>query len=88
MNKLQDHGGSGVVTLPRDELEKDGVLDDGEIPDDQHLDVDRMGRRTWVVRIPEDDGELPELTECEIVERLAAQRALDLDARRVTRQAD
>ena len=88
MQKLQDHGGSGVVTLPRDELQKDAVLDDGEIPDEQHLDVERMGRRTYVVRIPEDDGELPELTECDFVKRLAAQRALDLDARRFVPQAD
>ncbi len=88
MQKLQNHGGSGVVTLPRDELEKDDVLDDGEIPDEQHLDVERMGYRTYVVRIPEDGGTLPELTECDFVERLAAQRALDLDARRFTPQAD
>jgi len=88
MQKLQDHGGSGVVTLPRDDLEKDDVLNDGEIPDGQHLDVERMGRRTYVVRIPDDSGTLPELTECNVVERLAAQRALDLDARRVTPQAD
>ena len=87
MQKLQNHGGSGVVTIPRDDLEKDGVLEGGDIPDGQHLDVERMGQRTYVVRIPE-AGDLPELSQCELVERLAAKRALDLGAGRSVPQAD
>jgi hypothetical protein len=87
MQKLQNHGGSGVVTIPRDDLEKDGVLEDGDLPEEQHLDVERMGRRTYVVRIPE-EGDLPELAQSELVERLAAKRALDLGAGRSVPQAD
>jgi len=52
------------------------------------LDVDRLGRRTYVVRIPEEGGDLPELAQCEVVERLAAKRALDLGVGRGTPQAD
>ncbi|SFR31174.1 hypothetical protein [Halorubrum sodomense] len=88
MQKLQNHGGSGVVTIPRDDLEKDDLLDEGELPDEQHLDVDRLGRRTYVVRIPEEGGNLPELAQCEVVERLAAKRALDLGVGRGVSQAD
>ncbi|OYR80411.1 hypothetical protein DJ84_15655 [Halorubrum ezzemoulense] len=88
MQKLQNHGGSGVVTLPRDDLEKDDLLEEGELPDEQHLDVDRLGRRTYVVRIPEAGGDLPELAQCEVVERLAAKRALDLGVGRGVPQAD
>lgn len=87
MQKLQNHGGSGVVTIPRDDLEKDGVLENDDLPDEQHLDVERMGRRTYVVRIPE-EGDLPELAQCELVERLAAKRAIDLGAGRSVPQAD
>lgn len=87
MQKLQNHGGSGVVTIPRDDLEKDDVLDGGAIPDGQHLDVERMGRRTYVVRIP-GAGDLPELAQSELVERLAAKRALDISAGRSGTQAD
>jgi hypothetical protein len=87
MQKLQNHGGSGVVTLPRDDLQKDDVLVEGDIPDGQHVDVSRMGHRTYVVRIP-DDGDLPELENTALVERLAAQRALNFEANRSTPQTD
>ena len=88
MQKLQNHGGSGVVTIPRDDLEKDGLLEEGELPDEQHLDVNRLGHRAYVVRIPEEDGDLPELAQCEVVERLAAKRALDLSVGQGVSQAD
>jgi hypothetical protein len=75
MQKLRDDNGSGLVTIPKDFLERDDVFDDGEVPEQQNLTVDRLGERTYVVRLV-DDGHYPELTECEEIERLAAQRIL------------
>lgn len=87
MQKLQNHGGSGVVTVPKSYLERDDVLVDGELPDEQRLTVDRLGRRTYVVRLT-DEGSLPDLLECEVVERLAAQRLLNQNAFGEPRCAD
>ncbi|WP_053946694.1 hypothetical protein [Halolamina sediminis] len=79
MQKLRTDGSSGLVTIPRAFLEKDGVLDDGEVPDEQQVDVERLGERAYLVRVAE-DGSLPDPQECEVVERLAAQRILNEDA--------
>ena len=77
MQKLQNRNGSGVVTIPKDDLERDGLLtEDGEVAE-KHLTVDRLGERAYVVRVC--DGDVPELAECEAVRRLAAERILDED---------
>lgn len=81
MRTLQNHSGSGVVTLPKDDLAKDDLLEDGDVAGGQPADVDRIGRRTYVLRFPEaGESDLPELTECALINRLAAERAIDLNA--------
>jgi len=88
MQKLRGDGGSGMSTIPKKYLERDGVLDeDGELPEEQRLTVDRLGRRTYLVRLT-DDGEIPELHECEAVRRAAAERVLSQDAYGQARRAD
>lgn len=88
MRKLRDDGGSGLVTIPKKYLERDDVLDeDGTVPEEQRLTVDRLGRRAYLVRLT-DDGSLPELHECEAVRRVAAQRVLEEDAYGQRRRAD
>lgn len=80
MQSLQDKSGSGVVTIPKDYLERDDVLKPtGELPDEQNLSVERLGRRVYVVRLPE-RGTLPDLENCEFVERLAAHRLMNQNA--------
>ncbi|SHG77957.1 hypothetical protein [Halobaculum gomorrense] len=87
MQTLQRRSGSGLVTLPKDGLERDGVLDDGEIPEQQNLVVDRLGRRVYLIRLV-DDGIVPDAEETEVVERLAAQRLMQQDAFGRTQTAD
>ncbi|MFC7096061.1 hypothetical protein [Halobaculum marinum] len=80
MQTLQRRSGSGLVTLPKKGLERDDVLtEDGEIPEQQNLVVDRLGRRVYLVRLV-DDARVPDAEETEVVERLAAQRLLQQDA--------
>ncbi len=62
LRKLVDCDGTPRVTLDKGELDLDGVLDDGEIPTDQHMHVQRLGRGVYVVRAIDDDG-IPELPE-------------------------
>lgn len=76
MQKLRNDSGSGLVTIPKGFLEQDDVLDGDDVPTELQLRVERLGRRAYVVRLC-DDGRLPELHECEEIERLAAQRMLD-----------
>ncbi|GGK64644.1 hypothetical protein [Haloarcula sebkhae] len=77
MQKLQNRSGSGLVTLPKDFLERDGLLDSDGEPDEAHLTVDRLDERAYVVRVC--DGDVPELSECEAIQRLAAERIVDED---------
>ncbi|GCF13240.1 hypothetical protein Harman_11750 [Haloarcula mannanilytica] len=77
MQKLQNRSGSGLVTLPKDFLERDGLLNSDGDPDEAHLTVDRLGERAYVVRVC--DGDVPELSECEAIQRLAAERMVDED---------
>lgn len=72
MQTLQDKSGSGVVTIPRGDLDRDDILVDGDVPDEQCVDVERLGRRAYVVRFPE-NGQLPELAESPLLQRIAAQ---------------
>jgi len=76
MQKLQNRDGSGVVTIPKDDLERDGLLDGNE-PSEHHLTVDRLGERAYLVRVC--DGDIPEVADCEVVRRIAAERILDED---------
>jgi len=87
MQKLRTDGSSGLVTIPRAFLEKDDVLDDGEVPNERQVDVERLGERAYLVRVA-DDGMLPDPQECEVVERLAAQRILNEDAYGRQQRAD
>lgn len=74
MQILQDLDGTGVVTIPKGYLDDDGLLtEDGDIPDGQCVDVGRLDRRTYVVRFPEEHGDLPELAETSAIRRIAAQ---------------
>ncbi|MFC7077874.1 hypothetical protein [Haloarcula halophila] len=77
MQKLLNRQGSGMVTLPKPKLERDGLVDDdGEIVE-SHLAIERLGERVYAIRIC--DGDIPELSECEEIRRLAAERLLDQD---------
>ncbi|WP_254271101.1 hypothetical protein [Haloarcula marina] len=77
MQKLQNRNGSGVVTVPKSFLDRDGLLDEDGEPDESHLMVERLGERAYVVRVC--DGDIPELSECEEIQRIAAERMLDED---------
>ncbi|GGN92288.1 hypothetical protein [Haloarcula pellucida] len=77
MQKLQSRGGSGMVTVPKEFLDRDGLLDDDGEPETAHLTVERLGERAYVVRVC--DGDIPELAECEEIRRIAAERVLDED---------
>lgn len=73
MQQLYNNDGSGVVTIPKKYLEIDELLsDEGGIPDSQPCDVDRLGRRTYIVRFPDGDG-LRDLEETSVIQRIAAQ---------------
>jgi hypothetical protein len=87
MQQLQAKSGSGVVTIPKAKLRQDDLLDDGAIPGEQCVAVDRIGRRAFVVRFPE-DGELPDLSDCEAIRRVAAEIALAQDPNRLGQPAD
>lgn len=77
--KLRDTGhGTPGITLPRDDLSDDGLLDDGEIPDEQWMRIDRLGERTYLVRAC--DGDLPDVRESEVVRRLVAETVMDMSA--------
>ncbi|SNR49219.1 hypothetical protein [Halorubrum vacuolatum] len=60
LRKLVDCDGTPRVTLDKGELGMDGVLDDGQIPDDQRMHVQRLDRGVYVVRAVS-DGRIPEL---------------------------
>jgi hypothetical protein len=70
----------GIVLERSDFLERDDVLDeDGEVPDNTAAFTERLGKRTYLVRIPE-DGHVPELHECAPIRRVAGQILLENDA--------
>lgn len=75
MQKLRVNGRSAVTTIPKHYLERDGVVEDGEFPEEQNLAIDRLGERTYVIRLV-DGGDIPELTECEEIEQIVAKRLL------------
>lgn len=77
MQKLRNMDGTGSVTIPKDDLDRDGFVDDdGELPDDQHVVVDRLDEGCYAVRFV-DSGDVPELSESEAIKRIAAQRLFE-----------
>ncbi|SEK86675.1 hypothetical protein [Haloferax larsenii] len=60
--KLRTHDGTPLIALDKDELEVDGVLEDGEAPDGKQMHVQRLSEGVYVVRDVSDGGiaELPE----------------------------
>ncbi|WP_435143745.1 hypothetical protein [Halobaculum sp. P14] len=87
MQTLQKKSGSGVVTIPKDDLERDEILEDGALPAEQNVVVDRLGRRVYLVRFV-DDTRIPEVEDTEVVERFAAQRLMNQDAFGQSQTAD
>ena len=74
MQRLQNHDGSGVVAIPKRDLERDGLVDDDSTPAGVHLTVERLDERAYVDRVY--DGDIPELHEHEVIQRVAADRLL------------
>lgn len=67
----------GIVLERSDFLERDGILDDeGELPENTTAFTERLGERTYLVRVPE-DGHVPELHECAPIRRVAGQILLE-----------
>jgi hypothetical protein len=87
LQQLQEKTGSAVVTIPKDELRADGVLEDGEILDQQTVDVEKLGERAFFVRIV-DEGEVPAVEECGVVRRLAADIVLSREPNGLDQSAD
>jgi len=73
---VQQKNRSGLVTVPKEHLERDGVLEGGEFPDEQNLVVARVGRQQYLVRMVE-GGDVPDLEEAEVVQRVAAKLSLE-----------
>jgi len=70
----------GIVLERSDYLERDGILDeDGELPENTTAFTERLGERTYLVRVPE-NGHVPELHECAPIRRVAGQILLENDA--------
>lgn len=79
MQKLQNHHGSGLVTIPKRHLERDGLVDDdGQVADETQLTVERLDSGVYAIRVCVDD-DLPELEDTTVVRRVAAERLLDED---------
>jgi hypothetical protein len=69
----------GIVLERSDFLERDGILDeDGELPKNTTAFTERLGERTYLVRVPE-NGHVPELHECAPIRRVAGQILLEND---------
>ncbi|QHS18339.1 hypothetical protein GWK26_08635 [haloarchaeon 3A1-DGR] len=75
------------MTIPKGELRADDILVDGELPDNQCVGIDKLDRRAYLIRFPE-DGSLPPLSECDAVRRVAAEIALSKDPNRISQPAD
>ncbi|SEK90767.1 hypothetical protein [Haloferax larsenii] len=59
--KLCDREGTPTVSLDKDELRMDGIIDEsGEIPDSQEMHVQRVGKGAYLVRAVSANG-IPEL---------------------------
>ncbi|WP_253737989.1 hypothetical protein [Halohasta salina] len=61
--ELQTSGTSARVTVPKWAIERDfGDVDLSEL-DEQRVDFSYLGPRCYVVRLPDETGELPTITE-------------------------
>jgi len=87
MQKLRGDGSSALVTIPKRFLERDGVLEEGEAPEEQNVAVDRLDERAYVVLIDGEDG-FPDLSECERVRQIVAEKLMDRDALGQPQRAD
>lgn len=75
MQRLIRQETTGLVTIPHEMLERDGLLDgDGRPRKGQSMLVDRLGERCYLVRAV--DGEVPEVENYVAIERLGAQKLL------------
>ena len=83
MQKLVEQDGSGMVTIPIEFLRRDGIVENGEFPEHQSVDVSRLDERVYAVRLPA-DGELPRLSESEEIQKLAAQHLVETGQFQVT----
>jgi hypothetical protein len=55
--KLSDRDGTPTVSLDKGDLQLDGIVDeDGEIPENQRMHVQRLGSGAYLVRAVTDDG--------------------------------
>lgn len=55
--KLRDHNGTPLVALDKDELRMDGVIDeDGGIPAEKQIHVQRLAEGAYIVRDVTDEG--------------------------------
>jgi hypothetical protein len=61
--KLRDRGGTPAVSLVKDHLRRDGLLEDGKIPEDLEVYVERVDNGAYLVRAVSPDGDLPNLDE-------------------------
>jgi hypothetical protein len=59
--KLRDHEGTPLVALDPDELAHDGVTDDGEIPTEKQVHVQRVAEGAYLVRNVDDDEGIVDL---------------------------
>lgn len=75
MQTLQERSGSGLVTIPKRFLERDGLLDEDGKPRRQSVTVDRLDEGVYAVRIC--DGDVPEVEETEKVQRLIAHAVMN-----------
>ena len=77
--KLRELGNQNAgVTLPWSDLERDGLLDGGSVPDDQTMDVDRLDTGVYLVRAA--DGDLPEFRETDVVQDAVARELMEMSA--------
>ncbi|MDG5778251.1 hypothetical protein VB773_14900 [Haloarculaceae archaeon H-GB2-1] len=76
MRKIRQKNGSGLVTIPKEYLQMDGVLVDGEIPECHHLVVDYLDTGVYAIRLTQ-DGDIPSLREAEGIRQIVADRLLD-----------
>lgn len=61
LRKLSGRKGTPSVSLDKGDLQLDGLVDeDGEIPGDQMMHVQRLGKRVYLVRGVE-DGTVPDV---------------------------
>lgn len=78
LQSLYDLDGSFAVSLPIDDLREAGVVDGRELAEsDQQVSVKELGSGAWIVRVPDENGNVPAPSECEMVERLVGQALLE-----------